>query len=112
MQTATERSIKTHDLKAWPEFFQPTLWGFKNFELRFDGRGYKECDHLVLREFEPCKNCKGTGLSPAYKMPCKGCKGGKGTYTGRVLSRQVNYILRGPQFGLAEGWVIMGLSKL
>lgn len=45
--------MKTHDLKSWPEFFQPVFEGKKNFELRRDDRHFMVGDVLVLKEWEP-----------------------------------------------------------
>ena len=32
-------------------------------------------------------------------------------YTGHVIDVEVLHILRGPIYGLAEGWVIMSIAK-
>lgn len=60
-----------HELKTWPEFFTPIMFGNKSFELRKDDRGFKFGDYIVLREYDPKKE----------------------EYTGRSLMRQINYIL-------------------
>ncbi|MHA7822488.1 DUF3850 domain-containing protein [Chryseobacterium arthrosphaerae] len=78
-----------HELKTLPEYFAMLWCGSKNFELRKDDRDYKVHDELLLKEFDPEKG-----------------------YTGRMLHRKVEYILRGGQFGLANGYCIMSIRKL
>jgi hypothetical protein len=34
----------------------------------------------------------------------------EGNYTGRYVSRTITHIMAGPLFGLADGWVILGLK--
>lgn len=85
---------KTHELKSWPEFFEPVSTGRKSFELRRNDRDFMPGDILVLQEWDP-KNK---------------------SYTGRQLRRRVAYVERGagvgciePLKGLAIGFVILGL---
>ena len=78
-----------HELKCWPEYFEALLVGTKTFELRFDDRGYQVGDLLRLREWDP-NRC---------------------VYTGRVLEREVVYILTAVA-GLQYGWCLLGLREL
>jgi hypothetical protein len=80
--------MKTHELKTWPEHFCDVAAGRKTFELRLDDREFAVGDTLVLREW-----------SPRAKE-----------YSGGVERRTVSHILRGPAFGLADGYVIMSLT--
>ena len=48
----------THELKTWPEFFQPIWEGKKLFEVRNNDRNYKVGDYLNLQEYKP------TGILP------------------------------------------------
>ena len=73
-----------HELKIWAEFFEPVITGQKTFELRYDDRGYRAGDVLVLNEVE----------------------GGK--QTGRSARMVVTYLLTG--LGLAKGWVVMAIK--
>lgn len=84
-----------HELKSWPDFFEPVLTGTKTFELRKNDRHFAVGDILVLREFDDRK----------------------GTYTGRTLRKRVVYLLDGigsgaitPMHGLMRGYCILGIT--
>lgn len=77
-----------HTLKCWPPFFEDVLEGRKTFELRRNDRDYSVGDTLHLREWT------GTG------------------YSGRECSVRVTYLLEDAyQFGLMEGFVVLGIAK-
>lgn len=76
-----------HDLKTWPQFFQPVALGHKTFEIRFNDRDFKVGDVLRLREWDP-----------AVKK-----------YTGNETIRRVTYITDFPA-GLRDGFVVMGVT--
>ncbi len=57
--------------KIWPVFFERILSGKKTFELRLDDREYNEGDVLVLKEWDNEKS----------------------TYTGRVIKKEITYVL-------------------
>jgi hypothetical protein len=77
----------THDLKTWPEFFEPLRTGEKRFELRKeDGCAFRVGDTLRLREWSKEAGC-----------------------TGRELSMDVRYLISGPLYGLERGHVCMSL---
>lgn len=80
---------KWHRLKTWPPYFEATLRGDKGFELRFNDRGFKIGDYLILEEWDP-KTKK---------------------YSGRVLSRTIVYMLSGA-FGLPENQIILQTRKV
>lgn len=83
-----------HELKCWPKYFKAVESGEKPFELRLNDRGFEVGDTLELHEWDPAE---GTG------------------YTGKVISREVTYILSLDSFMEAisakvPGLVIMGLK--
>lgn len=86
-----------HELKTWPHFFSAIASGDKNFEVRKNDRNFQLGDELLLREFKP----------ENYDDEVPGEH-----YTGRILHRQIRYILQGGEFGINEGYVVLGLAKL
>lgn len=78
----------TYDLKTWPSAFAAVRAGLKAWELRLDDRGYEVGDNLILREWDNHAE----------------------TYTGEIERRTVTWLLRGPAFGLPQGYVIMSLA--
>jgi hypothetical protein len=42
-----------HDLKIWPQYFQPVRQRNKTFEVRFNDRGYQAGDTVTLKEYVP-----------------------------------------------------------
>jgi hypothetical protein len=89
--------MKIHELKTDRVVFNPVLSRQKNFEIRYNDRKFKIGDVLHLRET--------TYTSAEMK------KGSPLEYTGREIVVAVNYILKGPAYGLAKGWVIMAISE-
>ena len=83
--------MKTHDLKCLQPWFSAVRSGEKNFEVRLNDRRYRVGDILLLREYQ-------SHLS--HLRP-----------TGEIEWRRVSYILHGGQFGIQEGYVVMGLEK-
>lgn len=81
---------RIHRLKTWTPFFDQVRCGRKSFEVRKDDRAYEEGDYLVLDEWSP---------SAGYTKA-------------KPIVRSVVYLLRGGQFGVAEGYVVMGLDEL
>ena len=88
---------KIHELKTDSDVFQALLRGNKTYEIRKDDRGFSVGDKLLLRE------TAFTGAEMACGMPLE--------YTGLTDTRKVTHILRGPRFGLEEGWVIMSVEN-
>ena len=88
--------MKTHDLKTDPEVFDAVLKGDKTFEIRKDDRGFQVGDELILRK------TKFTGEQMRAGSPLE--------IEGFPCVVRVKYILRGPCYGLAEGWVIMSIA--
>lgn len=90
--------MKTHHLKTDPAEFNAVAACLKTFELRRDDRGFEQGDLLRLRQtvFSHSEMENGHPL----------------VYTGETLIRWVSHILRGPAFGLEEGWCIMSILPL
>lgn len=93
-------SVREHDLKTWPKHFQAVYDGDKPFELRYNDRGFKVGDVLLLREWRP-------RLDYARSF--------QGSYTGRAVRARVTYILDEyeelPEF-VADNFVIMGIRLI
>ncbi len=87
-----------HTLKTDHAVFCGVLAGQKTFEIRYDDRGYKVNDILVLKETQ----YSGEEMKAGAPL----------VYTGREITAVVEYILRGPIYGLAAGWVIMSIKTL
>lgn len=89
--------MMNHELKTDSEVFQALIDGAKTYELRKDDRGFAVGDTLTLRE------TKHTGAEMAAGAPLE--------YTGRTTGRVVTHILRGPIYGLTDGWVILSVKE-
>ena len=79
-----------HELKTHTKYFQAVCYGGKNFEVRKNDRNYKVKDLLHLKNYCPIKKEYGFGYVIA----------------------EVEYILQGGNFGIEEGFVVMGLKIL
>lgn len=42
-----------HELKIWPQYFEPVMFGTKTFEVRENDRGFQPGDTVALREYDP-----------------------------------------------------------
>lgn len=88
-----------HDLKVWPAYFEAIVDGTKSFEVRRNDRDFKVGDRLTLREFDP-------GLPGRVGFV-------NGAYTGRKVSRWVNFVYAlPPECGYPDGVsrVVMSLG--
>lgn len=81
-------NFRSHDLKTYPFYFNAVLVGMKKFEVRKNDRDFKIGDFLYLKEFDPKSK----------------------SFTGRSSTHQIIYILPGGQFGIEEGYVVLGLD--
>lgn len=89
--------MSTHTLKTDPEAFQAVAAGLKTFEIRLDDRGFQVGDALHLLE------TVSTGAEMKAGAPL--------AYTGASCLVTVSHILRGPIYGLADGWAILSLAR-
>ncbi|MEN6637705.1 MAG: DUF3850 domain-containing protein [Smithella sp.] len=85
-----------HELKTDMGHFQAVLDDNKTCEIRFNDRNFKLWDILVLRETQA------TGEQMKRGMPL--------IYTGREIRAWVTHIIRGPECGIAAGWVVMSIK--
>lgn len=82
--------VVTHSLKTWPEYFEALRSGKKTFDIRrADDREYAVGNFLSLHEYDH-DTAEYTAAPP--------------------LLFRVTYILRGPAFGVQEGFVVMGIQ--
>jgi len=86
-----------HELKTDSDVFQAVLSGAKKYEIRFDDRGFQVGDTLNLLE------TVSTGEEMKAGAPLE--------YTSGQYLATVTHILRGPIYGLADGWVIMSIEN-
>lgn len=88
-----------HELKTDPNVFEAVLNGFKPYEIRKDDRGFSVGDILCLRQT----------VYSGFQM----ANDGKPLeFTGLACYAVITHILRGPIYGLKEGWVIMSISDV
>jgi Domain of unknown function (DUF3850) len=81
--------MRTHELKTWPEQWRALARGEKPFEVRRDDRDFEVGDHLILDEFDPRPNAE---------------------QSGRAVDAWITYKLVGGQFGIEEGFCVLGLK--
>lgn len=84
-----------HYLKTWPTFFDAVSRGDKNFEVRKDDRAFQAGDTLILEYFDPDPTPPG---EIKMSVPLS-------------IVRVVTYVLRGGQFGIEAGFVVLGLAE-
>ena len=110
-----------HELKIWPEYYKAINDKIKKFEIRKNDRNFKVGDQIVLREFEPCKECNGSGKIKTENSvgdliegtdSFKECNCGKnhGKYTGNGCAVSIDYIVEGGQFGIEKGYCVMSIT--
>ncbi len=75
----------THYLKTLKEYFEAIEDGSKPFEVRYNDRGFRTGDTLVLKEWDGWE------------------------YTGKDLTKTVTYVLDNPHY-CKEGFVILGIK--
>jgi hypothetical protein len=92
-----ETAMKTHELKTDPAMFRAVAEGVKTYEIRKDDRGFEVGDRLYLNE------TLSTGAEMAAGAPLE--------YTGGQIGVIVTHVLRGPIYGLADGWVILSIQE-
>jgi len=79
-----------HELKTWPVEFRAVRTGIKTAEFRSNDRGFSGGDTLLLCEWDPKTNC----------------------FTGEQELVTVTHLVRGPIFGIPEGYIMMSIRRL
>ena len=60
--------MKRHELKIWPEYFDPVEAGLKTFEIRKNDRGFAMGDRLLLREFSRAAELEARAFTPGASL--------------------------------------------
>jgi ASC-1-like (ASCH) protein len=79
---------KVHELKILNEYFIHVKSGLKTFELRKNDRDFIAGDVVVLKEIDEEKQ----------------------SFTGRIISKNITYVLHGGVYGLEKDYCIIGLG--
>ncbi len=90
-----------HDLKTDSHIFQAVYDGKKIFDVRKNDRDYQVGDELRLLEGDI-----GREDAVAFRLGEAAFK-----LTGRFIWVRVTYVLKGPMYGIPEGWVVMSIKK-
>lgn len=77
----------THELKTKPEYFERTIRGDKDFEVRYNDRDFQSGDMIVLREYDE----------------------NNAVFTGRQKKGIIKYILHSFP-GLNDNYVVLGIN--
>ena len=85
-----------HELKCWPDFYERLADGTKTFECRRNDRGFQKGDYLKICWFDPAK--------AAHGLPAR-------SKTKPDLLFRVTYVLTGEQFGIKDGFCVIGIVK-
>ena len=105
-----------HELKIWSEYYKDIISKIKRFEIRKNDRNFQVGDQLILREFEPCKECNGGGkvvtsiTTGNEEITECDCKKPHGKYTGNGCVTSVDYVLNGGQFGIEKDYCVMSIT--
>ncbi len=86
MQTFKLDKTVGHSLKTSPEYFNAVVDGSKNFEVRKNDRNFQVGDSLILKEWDGSE------------------------YTGRIIKKEITYILDHTSGYVLEGYVVMGIK--
>ena len=78
-------ALNVHKLKIKPYYFEQTIKGNKNFEIRFNDRNFKKGDLLILEEFD------------------------KRGYTGRYVNAEITSVIDDVDF-MREHYVALGIK--
>lgn len=82
--------MKIHELKCYPEYYEPVVSEKKRFEIRYNDRNYEINDYLLIKEY---------GLNDCI---------GRYDYTGRYCLCKINYVLDNIKY-LQQGYVCLSI---
>ena len=81
-----------HELKTIDPYFGSVVRGTKTFEVRKNDRDFRAGQLLKLNQYFPI--------------------GKEGVYSGCSIMVRVTYFLKGEQWGIMEGFCILGIEKI
>jgi hypothetical protein len=87
---------KHHTLKTDPAVYDRSAMGRKPWEIRLNDRDYQVGDTVTLQE------TKHSGAEMQQGAPLE--------FTGNEITGQITYVLRGPKYGLADGWCVFSVE--
>lgn len=90
-ENETQTEVTTHTLKTWTDFFQAIVDGRKNFEVRYNDRGFQAGDYVRLVEVDSRYTSRSTG---------------------RIIDARIGYVLSQPvgRSGASfDGFVVFSL---
>ena len=90
-----------HKLKILPQYLESIVEGTKNFEIRKNDRNYQVGDTLILKEWVD-REIRQVEDITIEASPY---------FTGLEITKEITYILEGGQYGLEEGYCILGLKQ-
>ena len=90
---------KRHDLKCAREPFGAVVRGLKKWEFRRDDRGFEVGHDVFLHELIHAPGASRGSASP-------------GVPSGRYVEARIIYLLRGPEFGIPEGFAVFSIEIL
>ena len=90
-----------HTLKTHPAMFRACRDGVKPFEVRKDDRAFQTGDVVQLTYYDP-----DAGAFPAAPMPYDADD------KREPLEFRVTFVLRGGQYGIEPGFVVLGLAPI
>lgn len=93
-------TANTHVLKTHPHLFAAMKRGAKNFDVRKDDRAFQTGDILVIKYFDPDDE---STKHPRPPMPEDKER--------EPMSFRITFVLRGGQFGIEAGYVVLGLVR-
>lgn len=86
---------RTHELKAWPSFYDAVAAGDKTFEVRHNDRDFAVGDTLILRRWCPHKRYWTDDAAGKYPQ----------------MTVVVTYVMPGGRFGIDPNFCVLGFRE-